>query len=182
MALDATQVGPLSQVPVTMPSLDRLIIRPARLDDLDVLVQFSAAMALETESRKLDAARLRSGTASVFDAPARGFYRVAEIPGPPAGGVIGQLLITFEWSDWRNATFWWIQSVYVHPDWRRLGVYRRMHEAIVAEARARPDVCGIRLYVDRENRVAQAVYDRVGLSPSSYQVFENDFILPPRGE
>ena len=165
-----------------MSSLDRLIIRPARLDDLDVLVQFSIAMALETEGRKLDEARLRPGTAAVFESPARGFYRVAEIPGPPAGRVIGQLLVTFEWSDWRNATFWWIQSVYVHPDWRRRGVYRRMHEATVQEARARPDVCGVRLYVERENRVAQAVYERVGLSPSSYRVFEEDFVLPRRDE
>ena len=165
-----------------MSPLDRLIIRPARLDDLDVLVQFSAAMALETEGRKLDAAQLRPGTSAVFDLPARGFYRVAEIPGAPAGLVIGQLLVTFEWSDWRNATFWWIQSVYVHPDWRRWGVYRRMHEATVQEARARPDVCGVRLYVDRENRLAQAVYERVGLSPSSYRVFEEDFVLPRRDE
>lgn len=163
-----------------MTSLDRLMIRPARLDDLDVLVQFSAAMAQETEGRALDVERLRRGTAAVFESPARGFYRVAEWPGQPTGQVIGQLLITFEWSDWRNAAFWWIQSVYVRPDWRRRGVYRRMHEAIVQEARARPDVCGLRLYVERENRAAQTAYGRVGLLPAAYRVFEEDFVLPRR--
>lgn len=163
-----------------MAKLDRLIIRPACLDDLETLVRFSAAMAAETEGRTLDVQRLRLGTASVFESPHRGFYRVAEIPGPPAKHVIGQLLITFEWSDWRNANFWWIQSLYVEPKWRRRGVYRRMHEAILTEARSRPDVCGVRLYVERENRVAQAAYDHVGLSRSVYQVFEEDFVLPLR--
>jgi len=171
----------LNAIPAAMATLDHLIIRPARLDDLEALVQFSAAMAMETEGRRLDETRLRRGTAAVFESPARGFYRVAEIPGPPADRAIGQLLVTFEWSDWRNATFWWIQSVYVHPDWRRRGVYRRMHEAIVREARARPDVCGVRLYVERENRIAQAAYDRMGLSPAAYRVFEQDFVLPAKG-
>lgn len=165
-----------------MSALADLIIRPAKPGDLDVLVQFSTAMAMETEARRLDEARLRRGTAAVFASPARGFYRVAEIPGSPANRVIGQLLVTFEWSDWRNATFWWIQSVYVHPDWRRRGVYRRMHEAIRQEARARPDVCGVRLYVERKNRMAQEVYGRVGLVPSAYQVFQEDFVLPRREE
>jgi GNAT superfamily N-acetyltransferase len=163
-----------------MSELDLLIVRPARRDDLDVLVQFSAAMALETEGRKLDEERLRRGTAAVFDLPARGFYRVAELPGRPRGRVIGQLLITFEWSDWRNASFWWIQSVYVHPDWRRKGIYRRMHEAILREARSCQDVCGVRLYVERENQAAHAAYHRVGLLPAAYRVFEEDFILPTR--
>jgi GNAT superfamily N-acetyltransferase len=164
-----------------MTALHQLIIRPARLEDLDILVQFSAAMALETEGRILDATRLRQGTAAVFESEARGFYRVAEIRDSPRSQVIAQLLVTFEWSDWRNATFWWIQSVFVDPAWRRKGVYRRMHEAILQEARTRPDVCGVRLYVEGENHVAQAAYQRVGLMPSSYQVFENDFVLPVKG-
>jgi GNAT superfamily N-acetyltransferase len=180
LAVAADPTGPLSVVAATMSSLDDLIIRPARPADLEVLVRFSAAMALETEGRKLDESRLRLGTEAVLAAPVRGFYRVAEIPGSPAGPVIGQLLVTFEWSDWRNATFWWIQSVYVHPDWRRRGVYRRMHDAIVQEARARPDVCGVRLYVERDNRMAQEVYGRVGLFPSAYRVFEDDFVFPRR--
>lgn len=159
---------------------DRLLVRPARPDDLDVLVDFSAAMALETEGRHLDRDRLRQGTRAVFDLPARGFYVVAELPASAGPKVVGQLLITFEWSDWRNATFWWIQSVYVDPGCRRQGVYRAMHRYILGQAHARPDVCGLRLYVEGENKVAKAVYERVGLSPSRYDVFENDFVLIKR--
>ena len=159
-----------------MSTLNGLIIRPATPEDVDVLVRFSAAMAKETEGRRLDTARLREGTQAVLDAPERGFYIVAEVEGR-SPRVVGQLLVTFEWSDWRNATFWWIQSVYVDPAWRRRGVYRSMHHAILERAKRRGDVCGVRLYVERENRVAQTVYARVGLATSSYHVFENDFMF-----
>lgn len=159
---------------------DRLLVRPAHPEDVEVLVGFSAAMALETEGRHLDRDRLRQGTQAVFDQPARGFYIVAELPDGGAAKVVGQAMITFEWSDWRNATFWWIQSVYVDPPWRRQGVYRAMHRYILSQAHAKPDVCGVRLYVEAENTVAKAVYERVGLSPSSYDVFENDFVLIKR--
>ena len=152
-------------------------IRRARLNDLDTLVRFSTAMARETEGRALDTRLLREGTQALFDDPARGYYLVAESSGSTGGTVVGQLMITFEWSDWRNATFWWIQSVYVLPEWRRRGVYRRMHQTVIEEARANPSVCGVRLYVERDNRVAQTVYDRVGLARSVYQVFEQDFVL-----
>ena len=158
-----------------------LIIRQARADDLEVLVRFSAAMALETEGRSLDPERLRLGTQAVFDSPDRGFYLVAEAPGPPSGRIVGQLMITYEWSDWRNGVFWWIQSVYVDPSWRRRGVYRRMHHYVIEEARAHKDVCGVRLYVEGENRDAQAAYQRIGMTQTSYRVFEQDFVLP-RGE
>lgn len=163
-----------------MSQLDSLTIRLARREDVDVLVHFNAAMALETEGRQLDLERLRRGTLAVFEDPARGFYLVAELPDKPSPSVIGQLLVTYEWSDWRNAAFWWIQSVYVHPAWRRRGVYRRMHASVLERARARPDVCGLRLYVDRNNAVAQAVYRKVGLSCSPYHIFEDDFVLPGR--
>ncbi|MGH7473345.1 MAG: GNAT family N-acetyltransferase [Candidatus Methylomirabilales bacterium] len=159
-------------------TLDRLIVRPARMEDVDVMVAFSAAMALETEGRRLDVDRLRRGTGRVFDSPTRGFYVVAELPQKSSAGVIGQLLVTYEWSDWRDATFWWIQSVYVHPDWRRRGVYRRMHEYVRQQARSRRDVCGLRLYVEAGNVGAQAAYRQAGLFPSSYRVLEEDFVLP----
>ena len=161
-----------------MSALDQLIVRPARPADVEVLVNFSAAMAMETEGRTLDMDRLRCGTLAVLESPARGFYLVGELPEGSLQIIVGQLLVTYEWSDWRNATFWWIQSVYVHPDWRRRGVYRRMHESTLAQARAQGDVCGVRLYVEKENEAAQVVYRRVGLARSSYQVFEQDFVLP----
>lgn len=159
-------------------ALDRLIVRPARREDVDVLVTFSAAMALETEGRRLDLDRLRRGTQPVFDSPTRGFYVVAELPPESSPGVIGQLLVTYEWSDWRDATFWWIQSVYVHPDWRRRGVYRQMHEYVRQQARSRSDVCGIRLYVEAGNTGAQAAYRQTGLFSTSYRVLEEDFVFP----
>ena len=158
-----------------------LVIRTASHPDLDTLVQFSAAMAMETEGRQLDLDRLRRGTLAVLECTRHGFYLVAELATADTRQVIGQLLITYEWSDWRNADFWWIQSVYVHPDWRRNGVYRRMHRSIVERARGRTDVCGVRLYVERENRAAHTVYARVGLLPSKYDVFEEDFVLPSTG-
>lgn len=159
-------------------ALDRLIVRPARMEDVEALVTFSAAMALETESRRLDVDRLRRGTQRVFDSPTRGFYVVAELPQESSPGVIGQLLVTYEWSDWRDATFWWIQSLYVHPDWRRRGVYRRMHEYIRQQARSQSDVCGLRLYVEAGNIGAQAAYRQTGLFPSRYLIIEEDFVFP----
>ncbi|MEP6890786.1 MAG: GNAT family N-acetyltransferase, partial [Nitrospirota bacterium] len=83
--------------------------------------------------------------------------------------------------DWRNGAFWWIQSVYVDPDWRRKGVYRRLHDTVVATGKADKKMCGIRLYVARDNRAAQTVYRRVGLIPSMYDVYEDDFVLRCQG-
>src|SRR2546427_383682 len=91
--------------------------------------------------------------------------------------LLGQLMITYEWSDWRNGAFWWIQSVYVDSAWRRRGVFRRMHETVMATAKTSPNVCGVRLYVEVSNGAAQAVYRKVGLTPSSYAIFETDFVL-----
>jgi len=154
-----------------------LIVRQASRADVESILAFSAAMALETEGRKLDEVRLREGTLSLLDSPAHGFFMVAEAPHTDPSQLVGQLMITFEWSDWRNAVFWWVQSVYVAPAWRRQGVYRLMHDEIVARAKADPKVCGIRLYVEQDNRTAQTVYQRVGLTPSVYKVYEQDFVL-----
>ncbi|MGH7257143.1 MAG: GNAT family N-acetyltransferase [Nitrospiraceae bacterium] len=151
-----------------------VVIRPARIQDVDTLTRFSAAMALETERRALDPLRLRQGTLAVLEEPHHGSFYVAELRNDHL--VVGQLLITYEWSDWRNAQFWWIQSVYVDPGWRRRGVYRAMHTAILAAARARTDVCGIRLYVEQNNATAQQAYRHAGMHRSPYLVFEDDFV------
>jgi len=90
-------------------------------------------------------------------------------------------MITYEWSDWRNGVFWWIQSVYVDPAWRRKGVYRRLHDTVVEIGKADNKMCGIRLYVAQDNHVAQTVYRRVGLTPSRYDVYEDDFVLKHHG-
>jgi RimJ/RimL family protein N-acetyltransferase len=157
---------------------DQIIVRPAREEDVESIVSFSAAMALETEGRQLDMPRLREGTLALIKTPDRGFFMVAALQQESSQPILGQLMITFEWSDWRNAAFWWIQSVYVDPAWRRQGVYRRMHHSIMQLAQSRPDVCGVRLYVEETNTAARQVYSRVGLSISRYQIYETDFVLP----
>ncbi|WP_413936337.1 GNAT family N-acetyltransferase [Nitrospira sp. BLG_1] len=159
---------------------DLFVIRPATVHDVQPILEFNAAMALETEQRRLDLDRLRKGTLALLTQPQHGFYIVAETSVETIRTAVGQLMITFEWSDWRNGVFWWVQSVYVRPEWRRRGVYRAMHEHIAARAKMDPQVCGIRLYVEYRNHDAQTVYQRVGLSPSVYTIYEEDFILGPQ--
>jgi len=161
----------------------QVTVRSASREDVDSIVAFSAAMAWETEQRRLDEARLREGTLSLLETPSLGFFMVAEVGHSKAPLLVGQLMITYEWSDWRNGLFWWIQSVYVDPAWRRRGVFRQIHKAVIASAKAAPDVCGVRLYVEQDNQMAQTVYQRLGLSPSAYKVYEQDFVLTsqPRG-
>jgi ribosomal protein S18 acetylase RimI-like enzyme len=150
-----------------------LAIRSAQALDLDVLAAFNAAMARETEHIELDPVRLRAGVAAVLADPAKGFYLVAE----EDGAVAGQLLITFEWSDWRNGVFWWVQSVYVRPQSRGRGVYSTLYQDAVRRAREAGGVCGLRLYVERENRRAQAAYQKLGMRPAVYEMYETDFVI-----
>ena len=150
-----------------------VVVRPATLADLDVLVRFNAAIATETEGRTLDMERLRKGTRAVLESSARGYYLVAETESV----VVGQLFVTYEWSDWRNGVFWWIQSVYVEPSVRGHGVYRALHAHVLKDARARGDVCGLRLYVEKENEAAQEAYTRLGMTTTPYRVYEQDFVL-----
>ncbi len=143
-------------------------IRRATPADVPVLVAFNAAIALETEAKRLDPAVLTAGVRAVFDDPARGFYTVAE----RGGEVVGQIMVTFEWSDWRNGWFWWVQSVYVRADARRGGVFRALYRAIVEQAAADPGVIGIRLYFETDNGRAQATYRALGMSDTTYGVME----------
>ena len=148
-------------------------IRRATLADAEIIAKHNAAMALETERLELNGERLRQGVEAALRDPGKGFYSVAEVD----GRVVGQMMVTFEWSDWRNGTFWWLQSVYVQPAYRRHGVYRRLYEHVLGEAKARGEVCGVRLYVSKENRIAQQVYERLGLKPAHYAMYEVDFVL-----
>jgi ribosomal protein S18 acetylase RimI-like enzyme len=134
-------------------------------------------MALETERRRLDETRLRAGILAFLGDSQYGFYILAEWQDGESCKPIGQLMITYEWSDWRNGVFWWIQSVYVVPERRSAGVFRAMYEHVFAKANAEPRVCGIRLYVEQDNQRAQTVYRRVGFTPSGYTIFERDFVL-----
>jgi GNAT superfamily N-acetyltransferase len=145
-------------------------IRAAVRDDVNVISEFNAAMALETEHKRLDPATLRAGVERAIAQPDAARYFLAEI----AGQVAGQLMITFEWSDWRNANFWWIQSVYVHPDFRAKGVFKALYQHVEQLAR-QAKACGLRLYVERDNAKAQEVYCRLGMKNAGYIVFETDW-------
>jgi ribosomal protein S18 acetylase RimI-like enzyme len=160
-----------------MSILDSMNVRLAKPEDAAMIESFSAAMALETEGRRLDLNRLHEGTIALLESPDRGFFMVAELDQANDRRLLGQLMITYEWSDWRNGVFWWIQSVYVEPAMREGGVYRTMHDYVLQEAQRRPDVCGIRLYVEKDNVAAQAAYRRLGMRMTGYHVFEQDFVL-----
>ena len=145
-----------------------LTIRHATPADAAVVVEFNRRLALESEGKTLDLAVLTAGvTAGLADA-ARGRYFLAEADGE----VVGQMMITFEWSDWRNGWFWWIQSVYVRADARRRGVFRRLYEHVRQLASQSPDVIGLRLYVERDNHPAQQTYAQLGMETTGYLVLE----------
>ncbi len=154
-------------------------IREAGTPDIPVLVEFNRAMAAETESKALDRDVLTAGVRAIFEDPSRGRYFLATEKDAAGrrGRAVGALLVTYEWSDWRNAVFWWIQSVYVPPSDRRRSVFRALYEFLLERARTSRGVCGLRLYVERENEAAQAVYQSLGMFPSSYQMFELDFVF-----
>jgi GNAT superfamily N-acetyltransferase len=143
-------------------------IRRATADDADSLVEFNQAMALETEGKELDPMVLKSGVKAVFQDESKGFYVVAETDGK----IVGGLMITFEWSDWRGQWFWWIQSVYILPESRGQGIYRGLYEFVIKKAKEQGDVCGFRLYVEKENARAQKVYEKLGMEASHYLMYE----------
>ena len=153
--------------------MPEIAVRRARPDDADFLVHGNSEMALETEQITLDRNRLALGVTALFSDPAKGFYIVAEVDGRRAG----QMMITYEWSDWRNGTFWWIQSVFVEPELRGQGVFKALYHYIEDAARHDGGVCGLRLYVESENQRAQATYSRVGMRRASYDFFEVDYVI-----
>jgi ribosomal protein S18 acetylase RimI-like enzyme len=152
-----------------------LSIRRATPDDETVLVAFNAALAWETEHKRLRPDVLSAGVRAVFTDSARGFYTMAE----DAGEIVGQMMVTYEWSDWRNGWFWWVQSVYVREDARRKGVFRSLYKEVQQQAISDPTVIGIRLYVERDNIRAQATYRSLGMTETTYGLME-EYPLPGR--
>ena len=150
-------------------------VRPASQLHIDNIIDFNIAMALETEGKDLDPETVREGVLAVCNRDDLGFYVIAEC----SGRSIGQLLITYEWSDWRNALFWWIQSVYVRLEYRRQGVYKALHYYVSECARQQDEVCGLRLYVDKDNRIAQEVYSGLQMRPTHYVMYEIEFNTNP---
>ena len=146
-------------------------IRRAVAADAGFIAESNIAMALETEGMALDALVVGPGVAAVLADDSLGFYLVAEIDGHQAG----QLMVTYEWSDWRNGLWWWIQSVYVRPDFRRRGVYSALHRHVEGAARAAGGVCGLRLYVEQENTRAQRVYQSLNMHNTRYHMYEVEF-------
>ena len=147
--------------------IELMNIRLAETRDIGELVDFNQAMALETEGKRLDGETLLNGVSAVFADDRKGFYVVAE----QNETIVGGLMVTYEWSDWRNKWFWWIQSVYIVPEERGKGIYRRLYD-FVKTAAEHEEVCGFRLYVEHENVNAQRVYSKVGMDESIYLMFE----------
>ena len=147
---------------------DKITIRRAISNDLGTIVAFNQAMALETENRQLPEAIIQAGVEGLFYSPQYGFYMVA----CNQDQVVGSLLVTFEWSDWRNGIIWWIQSVYIKSQWRRQGIYRLLYEHVKALASVQGSVRGFRLYVEKENRIAQQTYANLGMQESGYLLYE----------
>lgn len=142
--------------------------RQATPADAPEIVAFQIAMARETEAIDLDEEICTRGVAAVFADPSHGLYYIAEAD----GRILGSLMLTYEWSDWRNGVVWWIQSVYVRPEARAQGVYRGLYAHVQQLAQADANVRGIRLYVDERNTRAQQVYARLGMNGEHYRVFE----------
>jgi ribosomal protein S18 acetylase RimI-like enzyme len=150
---------------------DSISIRQAAAEDAEAIAQFNINMAWETEEKKLDREIITSGVYSLMKNLEYGFYIVAET----GSETVASLMITKEWSDWRNGLFWWIQSVYVKPEYRRQGIYRRMYRFVKDLAENHPEVCGCRLYVEKENTVAQSTYSALGMTETHYKLFEEEF-------
>ncbi|MBC8207715.1 MAG: GNAT family N-acetyltransferase [Desulfobulbaceae bacterium] len=150
---------------------DSVKIRAAEVKDVTILTGFNVLMAQETEDKQLDPGVVTAGVRAVLEDSKRGFYLVSEI----AGEVVASLMVTTEWSDWRDGEFWWIQSVYVAPGFRRRGLFGALYGEVRERARNTERVCGCRLYVEQDNDTAQATYARLGLLETDYKMFEDVF-------
>ena len=142
-------------------------IRNATPQDTETITEFNQKMAWETEERRLDDSIICPGVRAILEDPDKGFYIIA-LEGEK---IVGQLMITYEWSDWRNNTIWWIQSVYVHEDYRGQGIYKRLYEEIKKRA-GQAGISTIRLYVEKENTRAQGVYEKLGMHECQYHMYE----------
>ncbi len=143
-------------------------IRFGNIHDLETIITFQKEMALETESKDLPPQVVYEGVKAVLEDERKGFYIVAEFNDK----VVASLMITLEWSDWRNAYFWWIQSVYVHPKFRRQNIFSKLYSFVEKKSRSDQAVCGLRLYVENNNKSAKNTYESLGMSKTGYNLYE----------
>lgn len=165
-----------------MRNHENVEIRRATIFDVEIISVFNAALARETEARILDGPLLKAGVESVLHDPRKGWYAVAMVQSDAAlSKIVGQILVTFEWSDWRNGYFWWLQSLYVDQHYRQQGVFRQLYDYVYGQARENAEkVCGFRLYVERDNHQAHQAYAHMGFQETVYQMHEIDFSANPR--
>jgi ribosomal protein S18 acetylase RimI-like enzyme len=154
-----------------MPSAE-FTVRRGDTRDMESIAAFNIRMAEETENLRLDPGVILAGVNGMIENPDRGFYLVVETRSPAGSIIVASLMVTTEWSDWRNGTFWWIQSVYVLPEYRRRGLYRMLYQQVRELAAGARDVCGFRLYVEQENSVAQSTYRSLGMEETGYRLYE----------
>ena len=152
-----------------------ITIREATHDDAATIARYNQLMAMETEKRLLHPATVERGVSMLLSSPEKGLYLIAESSGVPAG----QCMVTYEWSDWRCGDFWWIQSVYVLPEYRRNGIFSTMYRNILERAASTDLVAGIRLYVEKQNTIAQQTYLNLGMDHAHYAMLERDFTKDP---
>ena len=149
--------------------MSEIKVRQATAAEAGRIADFNRAMAMETEGLALDEKTAAAGVVGLMGHPDRGFYLVAEV----GGAVVGCLLITYEWSDWRNKMFWWIASYYVKPEMRGRGIYDAMDKKLQELAAREGNVCGFRTYVHKGYKPAQDVYRGLGMVEKEYLVFED---------
>nr|CAA6830161.1 MAG: Protein export cytoplasm protein SecA ATPase RNA helicase (TC 3.A.5.1.1) [uncultured Thiotrichaceae bacterium] len=143
-------------------------IRQATPQDAQAIADFNSLMAMETEGKTLQPDTIFSGVTNMIANPAYGYYLVAE----QDGQVVGSLMVTSEWSDWRDGLFWWIQSVYIRKEWRRQGIYRKLYDMVKTLAAENGNICGYRLYVEKDNLKAQQTYQSLGMTETDYFIYE----------
>lgn len=151
-----------------MTAVAEIAVRPAIPDDWATIAEFNACLARETEDKMLKPAVIEAGVKALLADERHGRYFVAEIAGRP----VGQIMHTREWSDWRNGEFWWLQSVYVHPEFRRRGIFRRLMQHLSDLARGTPGIVGLRLYMADDNQAALTTYEQCGFQFERYVVLE----------
>jgi len=148
----------------------KINIRKAVIRDAEAIAEFNILMAKETENKDLDLQTVIRGVKAVIKDPHKGFYLVAAAGG--GEGIIGQLLVTNEWSDWRDKNFFWVHSMYVREDFRQQGVFSSLYRHLEEIAHYKKKVAGIRLYVEKNNKTAQGVYESLGLHTPGYEMYE----------